>query len=80
MKKNNLALAEALDTNALIDSVSGLVGIEVPDQHREMVAMHLQIAAKMADLVHSVELDSRFFELAPVFTPQELTEGEILDS
>lgn len=80
MTSKKLSIAESLDTDAMIDSMSALVGIQVPAAHREMVAMHLQIAAKMADLVHNLELQDDWFELAPVFTPEEVTQGESLDS
>jgi hypothetical protein len=56
------------DAEALIDAAAPILQLKVAPEYREGIKENLKVAAKMAVLVESVELDEAA-EPAPVYRP-----------
>jgi len=69
--KESSQIQDKLDTEKVMDFLAPLVGIQIPETSRTMVAAHLKTAAFMADIVYNTPLDQNHFEPASVFTPEE---------
>lgn len=72
MSKQPESIQSRLDADKILDDLATLNGIDIPQVYRQSVVAHLQTAARMADLVYSVDMDIDAFELAPVYTPDEV--------
>lgn len=64
-------LHENFDPDTAMDTLASLVGLQIPNTSREMVATHLKVAASMADIVYAAPLDNNKMEPANVFTPDD---------
>lgn len=56
------------NADALIDAAAPILQVKIAPEYRDGIKEHLKVAAKMAVLVESVELDDDA-EPAPVFRP-----------
>ena len=61
-----------MDYDSYIEATSGLVGLSIEASWMPGVARYLDLAAEMAALLETIELDDAELVLAPVFTPTDL--------
>jgi hypothetical protein len=59
---------EPFDPAAFVAAAAQLIGVELAEESRASVVLHLKIAAELAAKLDAVELDDEA-EPAPVFTP-----------
>lgn len=68
MKPVPPSLPDKID-DATLDALARLSGISIPKASRALVAEHLTIASKMAELLLAAPVDDNHFDMAPVFSP-----------
>jgi hypothetical protein len=69
-------VSDLTDHDAYIDAASALLDLEIAGAWRPGVARFLGLAAGMAAILESVELDDGALDLAPVYLPPDLAPGE----
>ena len=72
-RKNAIQAVRAFEPATYAKDVSGFMGMDIKDHQLSGVVANLAVAKKMALAVFSVAVDPNEFEMAPIFSPTDIS-------